>query len=154
MGRYHTSIVLFCALVAAYTPAQAETSASFIPQSTLLQYLAGKGNFTLIDARSPEEYAAGHIYGAVNVPHDADLAAAGVLPADTAAPLVVYCKSGKRAAALKESLAAAGYGDVRVLGPAQILWSESLPVFNCGTPAAEPGPVSARITEMTETGEN
>jgi rhodanese-related sulfurtransferase len=72
------------------------------------------------------------IWGAVHVAHDADLAASDVLPADPAAPLVVYCKSGKRAAALHASLLAQGYTNVRVLGPAQMLWADDLPVFNCG----------------------
>ncbi|MGV3591440.1 MAG: rhodanese-like domain-containing protein [Gammaproteobacteria bacterium] len=107
-----------------------------IPQQTLLNYLGGKENFTLIDARSADEYAAGHIWGAVHVAHDADLAASE-LPDDLAAPLVVYCKSGMRAQELQGRLLAAGYTNVRVLGPAQMLWADSLPVFNCGASAPD-----------------
>lgn len=107
-----------------------------IPQQTLLNYLGGKENFTLIDARSADEYAAGHIWGAVHVAHDADLAASE-LPDDRAAPLVVYCKSGIRAQELQGRLLEAGYTNVRVLGPAQMLWADSLPVFNCGASAPD-----------------
>ena len=108
-----------------------------IPQQTLLNYLGGKETFTLIDARSAAEYAAGHVWGAVHVAHDADLAADADLPADRAAPLVVYCKSGKRAQELQGRLQAAGYTNVRVLGPAQMLWADDLPVFNCGAAAPD-----------------
>ncbi len=49
----------------------------------------GAADFTLLDARSPAAYAAGHVPGARSLPHatiDADAVAA--LPAG---PLVVYC---------------------------------------------------------------
>lgn len=109
-----------------------------ISRDTLLRYLAGKEDFTLIDARSAEEYAAGHVWGASNVPHDADLARAEGLPEERDAPLVVYCKSGIRALTLKRRLEEEGYSNVRVLAPAQMTWAEELPVFNCG--GEEPGP--------------
>ena len=107
-----------------------------IPQSVLLQYLAGQEVFELIDARSAEEYAAGHVYGALNVPHDADLSRSEALPESLDTPLVLYCKSGLRAHKLSLRLAEMGYRDVRVLAPGQMMWAEALPVFNCG--AAEP----------------
>ena len=50
---------------------------------------AGDPGFVLIDARSPEAYAAGHLPGAVSLPHasiDADALAA--LPDE---PIVTYC---------------------------------------------------------------
>ena len=151
--QFH-QILLILAFCLTLGPAHAgEETPPPIPQSALLAYLAGKGDFQLIDARSPAEYAAGHIYGAVNVPHDADLSRVVGLPGDTGAPLVVYCKSGKRAAVLRENLLAAGYTDVRVLGPAQILWSDALPVFNCGAPAAESA-ASSRISDTLVTGED
>lgn len=115
----------------------------FIPQKTLLDYLGGKANFTLIDARSAEEYAAGHIWGARNVPFDADLASSSALPAERDAAVVVYCKSGVRAQALQQSMLALGYTNVRVLGPSQMMWADALPVFNCG--AVEPS-TSALVT--------
>lgn len=124
--------LICCLLQAAAVNAQENLNFEPIPQQTLLDYLGGKTNFTLIDARTAEEYAAGHIWGAGNVPHDSDLANATALPADRSAPVVVYCKSGKRAESLQSSLLAAGYENVRVLGPAQMLWAGELPVFNCG----------------------
>ena len=50
---------------------------------------AGQPGFTLIDARSPEAYAAGHLPGAISLPH-------ATIDAETVArlpggPLVVYC---------------------------------------------------------------
>lgn len=68
----------------------------------------------LIDVRSPQEYASGHVAGAINVPVDglvADPSAAG--PADKA--VIVYCRSGARSARAAGALEKAGY-DVTDLG--------------------------------------
>ena len=131
-----STTLLLASLARADDAQNASPAIDTIPQQTLLNYLGGKENFTLIDARSADEYAAGHIWGAVHVAHDADLAASE-LPDDLAAPLVVYCKSGMRAQELQGRLLAAGYTNVRVLGPAQMLWADSLPVFNCGASAPD-----------------
>ena len=108
-----------------------------IDTKELLAYLAGRGTFTLLDARSPDEYAIGHVYSAVNVPHDAVDAYLDALPEDLDAPLVTYCKTGMRAALLAERLREIGYRNVRVLGPRQMFWSDTAPMFNCGVPAPQ-----------------
>jgi rhodanese-related sulfurtransferase len=119
-----------------------------IPQQTLLDYLGGKNNFTLIDARSAEEYAAGHVWNAVHLAHDANLATSEVLPADLDAPLVIYCKSGKRSETLQQNLLAAGYTNVRVLYPEQMLWAGELPVFNCGATGTSTELATANTTAL------
>ena len=119
------------------TAGGAESDAGAIPPidtRVLLDYLAGRAPFTLLDARSPEEYAVGHVHNAVNVPHDAVEDYADVLPAHRTAPLVTYCKTGKRALALAARLRELGYENVRVLGPKQMFWSDTAPMFNCGAP--------------------
>lgn len=139
------TLVLLAPLARADDDSNASPAIDIIPQQTLLNYLSGKENFTLIDARSADEYAAGHVWGAVHVAHDADLAASDELPDDRAAPLVVYCKSGVRAQELQGRLLEAGYTNVRVLGPTQMLWADSLPVFNCGAGAPD-APELATVT--------
>ena len=51
---------------------------------------AVKAGATLVDARNAEQYAAGHIPGAINVPTGDD-AALTRLPADKTAQLIFYC---------------------------------------------------------------
>ncbi|MGI9295469.1 MAG: rhodanese-like domain-containing protein [Pseudomonadales bacterium] len=113
--------------------AESEPDIDSIEQSLLLKYLTDHSLFTLIDARSAEEFAANHIEGAINVPtsteQSPDLQA---LPVDKGSPLVVYCSSGKRATMLSEELRDAGYRDVRVLPPRQIMFNDTIAVFNCG----------------------
>lgn len=69
---------------------------------------------TLVDVRTPEEFAGGHLDGARNVPLDALTARVTELPRDRA--VVVYCRSGARSARAAAVLRGAGH-DVRDLGP-------------------------------------
>jgi phage shock protein E len=74
----------------------------------------------LVDVRTPEEYAARHIEGAVNVPVD-DVAShpeqiRKLTGGDVHKPIVVYCGSGKRAGRAKEALVSQGHDRVTNLG--------------------------------------
>lgn len=70
---------------------------------------------TLVDVRSPGEFAGGHVAGAKNVPvGELAARAAGTTPQDK--PVVVYCASGVRSARAASLLKAAGYADVHDLG--------------------------------------
>lgn len=70
----------------------------------------------VIDVRSPEEFASGHIEGAVNIPVDALSSRLGELGAKDGA-LVVYCRSGSRSSAAMRSLQSSGFTRVYDLGP-------------------------------------
>jgi phage shock protein E len=70
----------------------------------------------VVDVRSPDEFAGGHLPSAVNIPVDelpSRLAEVEKLVAgDKAKPIVVYCAAGGRAAVAKTALDDAGYGVV------------------------------------------
>ena len=68
----------------------------------------------MIDVRSPEEFASGHIDRAVNIPVDELPARLDDVRkvATKDQPVVVYCASGHRAAKAKQALTAAGYSRV------------------------------------------
>jgi rhodanese-related sulfurtransferase len=70
----------------------------------------------LLDVRSPEEYAGGHLPGAVNIPvQQLDHRLAEVGPRD--GELIVYCRSGHRSARATEILRQNGFTKVHNLGP-------------------------------------
>ncbi len=71
---------------------------------------------TLVDVRTPEEFAAGHLPGAVNIPVGALEERLGEL-GPPATPLVVYCRSGARSGRAERLLKARGFQDVFDLGP-------------------------------------
>ncbi len=70
----------------------------------------------LIDVRSAEEYASGHLRGAVNIPHDRITEEIGSVAADKSTPVILYCRSGRRADTALNALKAAGYENVSNYG--------------------------------------
>jgi len=61
---------------------------------------------SLVDVRTPEEYAAGFVAGAINIPLDELSARLDELPTDV--PIIVYCRSGSRSAQAATILCDAG----------------------------------------------
>lgn len=69
----------------------------------------------IIDTRSPHEYEAGHVRGAVNLPPE--MFASGALPAAVVGTpkdgaIVVYCRSGARSNVVKHILEQHGYSNI------------------------------------------
>jgi rhodanese-related sulfurtransferase len=67
----------------------------------------------VLDVRTPEEYVTGHVPGAVNIPHEQVAARLAEVPKDK--DVVLYCRSGRRAAMAAEVLAANGYSRLKYL---------------------------------------
>ncbi|GAB1145905.1 MAG: hypothetical protein SwBeaBPW_01940 [Shewanella algae] len=80
-----------------------------VPEVALTKVAQGA---MLVDVRTPEEYAEGHLPEAVNIPFEqiAEAFAKQGIAKDT--PVVVYCRSGRRSGIAKESLEKAGYQEV------------------------------------------
>ncbi len=91
----------------AAAPTAPVPAAPLVPAAQVEASLAHP-DFILLDVRTPEEFRAGHVPGAINIPvqeldaRQADVAALGDRP------LVVYCRSGHRAGIALEWLAAHG----------------------------------------------
>jgi phage shock protein E len=69
----------------------------------------------LLDVRSPQEYAGGHIPDSKNVPLQS-IANAGSVVKDKNTPLFVYCYSGARSAQAVSALKQMGYANVTNIG--------------------------------------
>jgi phage shock protein E len=68
------------------------------------------GSYSLIDVRSPTEYAQGHIPTAVNIPHDTIAANPPKQPKDSL--VVLYCQTGSRSTIARSILTRQGFTDV------------------------------------------
>ena len=66
----------------------------------------------LVDARTPGEYAAGHLTGATNLDWNGGRLQATVDQLDKTRPVLVYCASGRRSAEAREFLIEQGFNDV------------------------------------------
>lgn len=75
----------------------------------------------VVDVREPDEWAAGHMPGAVLIP----LEQLGIRSheLDPARPVVVVCRSGNRSGAGTQLLLQSGFKDVKNLVGGMIAWS-------------------------------
>ncbi|QYF73011.1 rhodanese-like domain-containing protein [Cryobacterium sp. PAMC25264] len=89
-----------------------QASPESTPDSTTVPLTVG----TIIDVRTPAEYAQGHLDGAVNIDvQSADFAdRIAELPAD--GQYTVYCRTGSRAGAAVTKMTALGFTDVTNAG--------------------------------------
>jgi len=55
-------------------------------------WMEGKRTVVLIDSRLPDEYQAGHIPGAINIPAERIKLEASRLPKDKTTPIIFYCR--------------------------------------------------------------
>ncbi|MDE6298176.1 MAG: rhodanese-like domain-containing protein [Muribaculaceae bacterium] len=71
----------------------------------------------LLDVRTPEEYDAGHIAGAVNIDiFDDGFLNEALERLDKSKPVAVYCRSGKRSADAANLLSSEGFKVTNLLG--------------------------------------
>ena len=87
-------------------------SANTAPQTEQSAVQPEKAKGVWIDVRSAEEFIAGHLQDAVNIPHDQILARIQAVSPDKNAPVNLYCRSGRRAEAALNELKNAGYTNV------------------------------------------
>ncbi len=87
-------------------------SANTAPQTEQSAVQPEKAKGVWIDVRSAEEFNAGHLQDAVNIPHDQILARIQAVSPDKNAPINLYCRSGRRAEAALTELKNAGYTNV------------------------------------------
>ncbi len=84
--------------------------------------LAGTPGVTIIDVRTPEEFAAGHLAGAVLVDVSAPGFAEAIGAFDRNGRYLVYCRSGNRTQAAVAAMARAGFTDVAELDGGILSW--------------------------------
>ena len=70
----------------------------------------------LIDVRDPDEFFAGHLAGATNVPYNDGTLESQLSTMDKTARYGVYCHSGRRSGLSVAMMQAAGFSDVTDLG--------------------------------------
>ena len=71
-----------------------------------------KAGAVVVDVRSGEEFATGHLEQALNIPHTEVGAKLSAFGSDKNKQIVLYCRSGRRAGIAREELKAAGFTNV------------------------------------------
>lgn len=86
-------------------------SADKIAPAQALTLIDRNDGVVVMDVRTPEEFATGHLPGAVNVPLANDFEGA-IADLDEQTAYVVYCQSGARSAEAAGTMVDAGFGSV------------------------------------------
>jgi phage shock protein E len=79
-----------------------------------------------VDVRTPEEYASGHITGAINIPYEQMETRWQELAAHKDRPLALYCKSGRRSGLALRLLQARGFSQLQNAGGFEQLVAQGL----------------------------
>ena len=78
--------------------------------------MAQETGYIILDVRRPDEFAAGHILNAINVPNETiGTAEISELP-DKNQLIMVYCRSGRRSKEASEKLVKLGYTNIVEFG--------------------------------------
>ncbi len=105
------------------------------------EYLANVANgqlYVVLDVREPDEFAAGHIEGAVNVPMRELAGHLDALPSNTSTPILVYCHSGKRSTHVLVVLHELGFSRASNLDGGYAAFEEYIATHQLPTPGPTP----------------
>lgn len=113
-------------LLAALLPISAQAGKPAVAPAAVDEIATRADAPLVLDVRTPEEYAAGHVPGAVLIPHDQLAGRLSELDRDRW--VLVYCKSGRRAGIAERLLAEEGFEVRQIEGSWQRWSAEGLPV--------------------------
>ena len=101
------------------TPGGSTNSYRQISMDEAVKMMKEEKNYIILDVRRPDEYAEGHIPGAINVPNE-EIGTAEIaeLP-DKSQLIFVYCRSGRRSKEASEKLVKLGYTNIVEFGGIQ-----------------------------------
>lgn len=87
-----------------------------ISQEEAKRIMDSDSDAIIVDVRRADEYASGHIPGAVCIPNETIEETAGKLLPDRDRLILVYCRSGNRSKQAAEKLCKLGYTNVKEFG--------------------------------------
>ncbi len=107
---------------------QGQNKATLAPQQ-FADKIAQTSEGTVLDVRTPEEYAEGHLANAKNMDWNGDHFEHQLMALDKSKPVFVYCLKGGRSASAASKMRSLGFKDVYELDGGIAKWQEAkLPV--------------------------
>ena len=109
-------VILLLAGCAETTSGENDATYRQITMSEAVEMMASESDYIILDVRRPDEFAAGHIPNAVNIPNES-IGADEIdeLP-DKDRLILVYCRSGNRSKQASEKLVRLGYTNIVEFG--------------------------------------
>ena len=115
-GKRALAPVMALIIAAAFLFGGCDAGYEQISQDEAMQIMEEETGYLILDVRRPDEFAEGHIEGAINVPNEeiADEVLEELPDKDQL--LLVYCRTGRRSKEASEKLAKIGYTNVYEIG--------------------------------------
>lgn len=111
-------------LLALSATVAAETAPLIAPDKLVERIEKKDSNVVILDVRTPEEFAAGHVPGAKNIPHDQLPNRLAELAGAKDKDIVVYCRSGRRSEMAINTLSSQGFERLLHLDGDMIKWEQ------------------------------
>lgn len=87
-----------------------------LPALLALSCLGASAKTVLIDVRTADEFAAGHLDGALNIDHQVIAQRIGMAGVAKDDEVILYCRSGRRSALAAETLKGMGFKRLKDYG--------------------------------------
>lgn len=120
--RAFSVLLLGLALGACGAPAGRGTNLSPAKADSLIQAHKSDSTFLLLDVRTPQEYAMGHMPGAKLVDFHSSSFQADIAKLPRNAPILLYCRTGNRSGQALDLMQGMGFTEVRHLAGGINLW--------------------------------
>lgn len=111
MEKFNHLLIILIAVFAFSTPQTFAASLQNMPLCHDIKEKVNQGAL-LVDVRTKEEFVAGSLPGAINIPFDQIESQRELFSADKKQPIILYCKSGRRSELGKQTLTKLGYLNV------------------------------------------
>ncbi len=102
-----------------------DAGAVLVTQDEILRMIDGGTAPMILDVRTADEFAEGHVPGAINISHDELADRLAEVEAAKEAGVIVYCRSGRRAGIAEELLLGQGFSNVQHLEGDMLAWLEA-----------------------------
>ena len=98
------------------TPGSSSSGYRQISMDEAVKMMRDEKDYIILDVRRPDEFAEGHIPGAINVPNE-EIGTAEIAELPNKSQLIlVYCRSGRRSKEASEKLVKLGYTNIVEFG--------------------------------------
>ena len=109
-------MILSTALFTSCSSSENTVSFRQISMDEAVKMMKDGKDYIILDVRRPDEYAEGHIPGAINVPNE-EIGATEIPELPSKSQLIlVYCRSGRRSKEASEKLVKLGYTNIVEFG--------------------------------------
>ena len=110
------SLMLFSSCT---TPGSSSSGYRQISMDEAVKMMRDEKDYIILDVRRPDEFAEGHIPGAINVPNEEIGTTESAELPDKSQLILVYCRSGRRSKEASEKLVKLGYTNIVEFGGIQ-----------------------------------